>query len=117
MTTAESQYVHTRRIFKTLNFDMSHTQSRSNVLIRIIFECQSYIQIMFLPEEKGEIGNVCEEKYRPSPIPKGCLEIILDVELKFEDAKRRILERFQNIIESNYENNITGECPIYDQAV
>ena len=42
---------------------------------------------------------------------------MLDVELKIEDAKRRILERFQNIIESNYENNITGERPIYDQAV
>ena len=42
---------------------------------------------------------------------------MLDVELKIEDAKRRILERFLNIIESNYENNITGEHPIYDQAV
>ena len=72
----------------------------------------------FFLKRGGKItGVVCEEKYRPSPIPKGGLEIMLDVELKIEDAKRRILERFQNIIESNYENNITGERPIYDQAV
>jgi len=55
----------------------------------------------FFLKRGGKItGVVCEEKYRPSP-----------------NAKRRILERFQNIIESNYENNITGERPIYDQAV
>ena len=72
----------------------------------------------FFLKRGGKItGVVCEEKYRPSPIPKGGLEIMLDVELKIEDAKRRILERFQNIIESNYENNFTGERPIYDQAV
>ena len=72
----------------------------------------------FFLKRGGKItGVVCEEKYRPSPIPKGGLEIMLDVELKIEDAKRRIFERFQNIIESNYENNITGERPIYDQAV
>ncbi len=29
---------------------------------------------------------------------------------------RKILERFQNIIETNYENNTTSERPIYDQA-
>ena len=30
---------------------------------------------------------------------------MLEVELKIEDKKRKILERFQDIIESNYQNN------------
>ncbi len=41
---------------------------------------------------------------------------MLEVELQIEDGKRKILERFQNIIETNYENNTTSERPIYDQA-
>ena len=44
------------------------------------------------------------------------IEIMLDVELKIEDAKRRIFERFQIIIVSNCENNFAGERLIYDQA-
>jgi len=32
-------------------------------------------------------------------------------------GKRKILERFQNIIETNYENNTTSERPVCDQAV
>ena len=42
---------------------------------------------------------------------------MLEVELKIEDGKRKILERFQNIIENNYESNTSSERPIYDQAV
>ena len=42
----------------------------------------------FFLKRGGKItGVVCEEKYRPSPIPKGGLEIMLDVELKIEDTK------------------------------
>ena len=46
-----------------------------------------------------------QEKYWSSPIPKRGLQIMLEVELKIEDKKRKILERFQDIIESNYQNN------------
>ena len=42
----------------------------------------------FFLERGGKIsGNVCEEKYWPSPIPKGELEIILEVELKIKGKK------------------------------
>lgn len=36
--------------------------------------------------------------------------------IRIKDAKRRIFERFQIIIVSNYENNFAGEHLIYDQA-
>ena len=44
---------------------------------------------------------------------------MLEVELKIEDKKKRkILERFQDIIESNYQNNDnTGDYLIYEPAV
>ena len=73
----------------------------------------------FFLERGGKIsGNAFEEKYQPSPIPKGGLEIMLEVELKIEDKKRKILERFQDIIENNYQNNKnTGDYSIYDPAV
>ena len=49
----------------------------------------------FFLERGGEIsGNVFEEKYRPSPIPKGGLEIMLEVELKIEDKKEKFLKGF-----------------------
>ena len=63
-------------------------------------------------------GNVFEEKYRPLAIPKGGLEIILEVELKIKDKDRKNLERFQDIHENNYQNNEnTGDYSIYDLAV
>ena len=44
----------------------------------------------FFLQRGGKIsGNVSEEKYGPSPIPKGGLEIILEVELKIEDEKNK----------------------------
>ena len=62
-------------------------------------------------------GSVFDEEYRPSPIPKGELEMI-EVKLKIEDSKRKILERYQNIIENNYENiDNAGKYPIYDLTV
>ena len=43
---------------------------------------------------------------------------MLEVELNIEDKKRKILERFQDIIENNYQNNEnTGDYSIYDPAV
>ena len=73
----------------------------------------------FFLERGGKIsGNVFEEKYQPSPIPKGGLEIMLEVELKIGDNGRNILEWFQNIIGSKYEiADNAGEYPIFDKTV
>ena len=43
----------------------------------------------FLERRRKISGYVFEEKYRPSPIPKGGLEIMLEVELKIEDKKKK----------------------------
>ena len=48
--------------------------------------------------------NVFEEKSRPLPIPKEGLGIVVRVELKSEDMKRNINERFHNITGNIYEN-------------
>ena len=51
-------------------------------------------------ERGGKIsGNVFEEKYQPSSVPKGGLEIMSEVEIKIENKKRKILEKFQDIID------------------
>ena len=73
----------------------------------------------FFQERGGKISeNNFEEKYRPSPIPKGGLEIMSEGELKIEDKKRKILERFQDIVENNYQNNEnTGDYSICDPKV
>ena len=45
----------------------------------------------FFLECRGKInGNVFEEKYRPSPVPKGGLEIILSPELRVVDKRRNV---------------------------
>ena len=69
----------------------------------------------FFLMRRGKIsGSAFEEKYRPSLIPKGGLEIILEI----EDSKRKILERYQVVIENNYENiDNAGKYPIYDSTV
>ena len=54
----------------------------------------------------------------PSLILKGGLEIMLEVELKIEDKKRKILQRCPDITENNYQNNEkTDDYSIYDLAV
>ena len=72
----------------------------------------------FFLEQGGKIsGNAFEEKYGSSLIPKGGLEIILEVELKIE-GKRKILEKFQDVTENNYQSNEnTGDYSTYDPAV
>ena len=46
----------------------------------------------------GKISeNVPEEKYRPLPMPKEGIGIVVEVELKIEDGKRNIIQRFHNI--------------------
>lgn len=50
------------------------------------------------------IGAVVEdEKYRPSPIAKGGLGIVLRATFKNDDSKRSLLHRLKELIEKNYE--------------
>ena len=70
--------------------------------------------------ERGEKINrkVFEEKYRPSPVPKGGLEIILSAEPRIAGKRRNILELFKEVIQSNYlENADTNSYQINDLAV
>ena len=62
--------------------------------------------------ERGEKINeiVFEEKYRPSTIPKGELEIILSAELRIVDERRHILERFKEIIQRNIIQRLFRKC-------
>ena len=46
---------------------------------------------------------VKDEKYRPSPIAKGGLEIVLRATFKIEDSKRSLLHSLKELIEKNYE--------------
>ena len=48
------------------------------------------------------IGRVLNEKRDPSPIPKGGLEILLMVQFKIADEKRKYMERLKEIITKNY---------------
>ena len=48
-------------------------------------------------------GKVYDEKYRPSPIPKGGLEIVLEVTFKIQDEKWRYLKRLTELITENYD--------------
>ena len=47
-------------------------------------------------------GKVLDEMYYPSPIPKGGLEILLMVQFKIADEKRKYMERLKEIITKNY---------------
>ena len=44
------------------------------------------------------IGRVLNEKRYPSPIPKGGLEILLMVQFKIADEKRKYMELLKEII-------------------
>ena len=48
------------------------------------------------------VGRVLNEKWYPSPIPKGGLEILLIVQFKIADEKRKDMERLKKIITKNY---------------
>ena len=52
------------------------------------------------------VGRVLDEKFYPSPIPKGGLEFLLMVQFKIADEKRK-MERLKEIITKNY----TSEFP------
>ena len=52
----------------------------------------------------GSIDAVVEdERYRPSPIAKGGLEIVLRATFKIDDSKRSLLHHLKELIEKNYE--------------
>ena len=62
--------------------------------------------------------NVFQEKCRPSPIRKEELGNVVEVELKIEDGKINILERFHKITGNIYENiDNVSEYPIDDKTV
>ena len=44
-----------------------------------------------------------DKKYRPSPIAKGGLEIVLRATFKIDDSKRSLLHRLKELIEKNHE--------------
>ena len=73
----------------------------------------------FFLEHGGKInGKVFEKKYRPSPVPEGGLQIMLSAELRIAYERRKILERFKEIIQSNYLENVdTNSYQINDLAV
>ena len=48
---------------------------------------------------------MADEKYRPSPIPKGGLEIALTVTCKISATKQEILQRLDAMIKENYDES------------
>ena len=60
--------------------------------------------ICFFLEKGGTVtGKVFEERCRPSPIPKGGLEILLQTKISIADGKRKYLDRLKCIISENYD--------------
>ena len=61
------------------------------------------------------IGRVLNEKRYPSPIPKGGLEILLMVQFKIADEKRKYMERLKEIITKNYTSDFPEGIEIENQ--
>ena len=58
--------------------------------------------VFFFISRGGKVvGRVLDEKCYPSPIPKGGLEILLMVQFKIADEKRKYMERLKEIITKN----------------
>ena len=62
-------------------------------------------------------GIVINDKYQPSPIPRGGLEILLKVTMKIGDEKRRYLNHLREIIKANYEIGTEMECEISTASI
>ena len=59
--------------------------------------------VFFFISRGGKVvGKVFDERCYPSPIPKGGLEILLMVQFKIPDEKRKYMERLKEIIKQNY---------------
>ena len=59
------------------------------------------------------VGRVLDEKCYPSPIPKGGPEILLMVQFKIADEKRKYMERLKEIITKNYTSDFPEDIEIY----
>ena len=58
----------------------------------------------------GKISAVVNSgRYRPSPIPKGELEILVSVTLKIDNENRRYLQRLIQLINDNYDPAVPVE--------
>ena len=65
--------------------------------------------VYFFLQHGGSVeGVVHNEKYRPSPIPKGGLEIILVATFKIEYTKGQYLTRMKELVEKNYDLTLEG---------
>ena len=59
--------------------------------------------VFFFKSRGGKVvGRVLDKKCYPSPIPKGGLEILLMVQFKIADEKRKYMERLKEIVTKNY---------------
>ena len=75
---------------------------KSNVVGHVPQDISRFVY--FFLHHGGSIHAVVEdEKYRPSPIAKGGLEIVLRATFKIDDSKRSLLHRLKELIEKNYE--------------
>ena len=55
--------------------------------------------VFFFISRSGKVvGRVLDKKCYPSPIPKGGLEILLMVQFKIADEKRKYMERLKEIV-------------------
>ena len=80
--------------------------SKENLLPDVVGHVPQEISrfVYFLLHHGGSIDAVVEdEKYRPSPIAKGGLEIVLRATFKTDDSKRSLLHRLRERFEKNYE--------------
>ena len=57
-------------------------------------------RVLFFFKSRGGkvVGRVLDKKCYPSPIPKGGLEILLMVQFKIADEKRKYMERLKEIV-------------------
>ena len=68
----------------------------------IPLEISSYV--WFFLDRGGKVeAKVHDPRYRPSPIPKGRLEIILQATFSISDEKRVYIQRLQELIVGNYD--------------
>ena len=66
----------------------------------------SRTEFFFVSRGGKVVGKVLDEKYYPSPIPKRGLEILLIVQFKIADEKRKYMERLKEIITKNYTSDL-----------
>ena len=72
--------------------------------------------VFFFISRGGKVvGRVLDEKCYPSPIPKGGLEILLMVQFKIADEKRKYMERLKEIITKNYTSDFPEGIEIENQ--